>query len=469
MPVSQLNLIKGDSIGSETDYRDSLPVNMTAVIKPILGAAGYMIQSPGLTQYGTGQGIDRGANWNERQSQHFRVSGSSFISVDSDGNTSVLGSIGGNDTASMPYSFNTQCIISNGQMWLYDTTSGFRQVTDPDLGNPIDGVWVNGYYFMTDGEYLFHTDITDESSIDPLKFATAEFSPDVTFGVGKTQDNKVMAFGRYSIEYFVDQANANFAFTRVESRAIKIGIVGTHAKVEMGGKWYILGGRKEEGVSVHVVGVGASQKVASREIEKIIGQYTEDELTSAVLEAREEDGYSHLIVHLPNHTLLLNETALSSVGVDMAWSILKSDANGDMTWRAKHGVFDPRKGVWVYGDKRDSKLGILDETTAEHYGEIAEWTLDTPFVYLESMSINELEVKTISGHTSTLDASVFVSLTYNGVTYGKEWVQLYGSPQSYSTRFIVRTLGYVSDWVGFRLRGASRSRMAFSRATINYG
>jgi hypothetical protein len=464
-----LNLIKGDKIGSETDYRDSLPVNMVAIAKPVLGAAGYMLQSPGLTQYGTGSGIDRGALWNERFLNHYRVSGGKFISVAADGAVVELGDISGSDTASLPYSFNTQAIIADGRMWLYDTTAGFREVTDPDLGDPIDGVWVDGFYFMTDGEFIFHTDITDESSIDPLKFATAEFMPDVSNGVGKTQDNKVIVFGRYTCEYFVNDASSQFSFARVSSRAVKIGIVGTHAKAEMGDKWYLLGGRKEEAVSVHVLGVGAAQKVATREVDKIIGLYTETELESAVIESRSEDGYSFLVVHLPNHVLQFNETISSKVGIDQAWTILKTDVTGDRPWRAKHGLFEPRKGVWVYGDKRDSKIGILDETVSTHYGDISEWILDTPFTFLESMSINELELETLPGHTTTLDATVFVSITYDGVTLGTEFIELYGLPSQYGKRFIIRRLGDVPDWFGFRFRGASRSRMAFAKADIDYG
>ncbi len=464
-----LNLIKGDSIGTETDYRDSLPVNMYAVIKPIFGAAGYMVQEPGLTQYATGAGIDRGGIWNERQTEHYRVSGGSFVKIDSAGTVTTLGSISGSDTASLPYSFNTQGIVADGRFWLYDTTSGFREVTDSDLGNPIDCVWVDGYYFFTDGEFIFHSDLIDESSIDPLKFATAEFMPDPSLGVAKTQDNKVIVFGRYTTEYFVNVAADNFAFQRVATRAIKIGIVGTHAKAESGDAWFILGGRKEEGISVHRLGVGAAEKVATREVDKIIGQYTETELASSVIESYEEDGYSFILIHLPSHVLKLNVTFAKKGGIDQAWTILKSDVAGDDPWRAKHGVFEPRKGQWVYGDKINGTVGILDNTVSTHYGEISEWILQTPFTNLEGQSIDEFEVETIPGFTTTEDATVFLSLTYNGVTHGSEWTQLYGLPSDYGQRFIIRRLGYVSDWVGFKLRGATRSRMAFSRAVVSHG
>lgn len=464
-----ISLIKGDKIGTETDYRDQLPVNMYAVLKPIFGAPGYMIQEPGLRQYGTGIGIDRGGVWNEQQVEHFRINGDQLISVNAAGTVTSLGTVVGSDTVSLPYSFNTQGIVANGRFYLYDGINGFREVTDSDLGNPIDCVWVDGYYFFTDGRYIYHTDITDESSIDPLKFATAEFMPDLSLGVAKTQDNKVIVFGRYTTEYFVNVAQANFAFQRVATRAVKIGIVGTHAKAEAGDAWFLLGGRKEEAVSVHRLGIGSAEKIATREVDKIIGLYSETELSTSVVESYEEDGYSFVIVHLPSHVLKFNLTFAQKGGIDQAWTILKSDVAEDNPWRAKHGVFEPRLGEWVYGDKLTGAIGILDSTIATHYGEIAEWLLHTPFQFLDSQSIDELEIETIPGHTTTVDATVFVSMTYDGITHGSEWTEMYGLPSAYGKRFIIRRLGYVSDWVGFKLRGATRSRMAFARAMINHG
>ena len=49
---------------------------------------------------------------------------------------------------------------------------------------------------------------------------------------------------------------------------------------------------------------------------------------------------------------------------------------------------------------------------------------------------------------------------------GNEWTVTYGGNQDYNQRFTARRLGYVRDAVSFRLRTASRSRMAFCRFDI---
>lgn len=463
-----VTLIKGDKIDVETDYRDALPVNMYAVQRDILGAKGYMIEYPGISLLALGSGIDRGGVYNERFETQYRVSGTNLIDLTS-GVVTELGTIPGSEQVAMPYSFNTQCIIANGQMFLYSAAGGFVEVTDADLGDPIDCVWIDGYYFLTDGEYIYHTDIDDETSIDPLKFATAEFMPDPSLGLAKTQDNKVIVFGRYTTEYFVDVAQSNFAFQRVETRAQKIGIVATHAKCETGTSFYITGGRKEEAVGVHRLSLGASEKISTREIDKILSAYTEPELADMRMESRKENDTTFVLVHLPGEVLCFNESIAKSLGIQGAWSILKTDIAGDAPYRAINGVFDARTATWIYGDKLGANIGQLDNTINTNYGSNVEWLLYTPFIKLDGASINEIEIETIPGHSNTDDATVAISVTEDGVIYGTEWWALYGEPYNYNTRFYVRRLGAVQDWVGFKFRGASSSRMAFGLMTLDIG
>lgn len=464
-----LNLIKGDSVGSETDYRDALPVNMVAVPRDIFGVKGYMIQYSGLNKLSEATGVSRGGVWNERFKELFRVQGDEVNLVGLDGSLSSIGTVSGSETVSLPYSFNTQGIVAGGNFYLYSPIDGFSQVTDSDLGNPIDCVWINGYYFFTDGEYIYHTDIDDESSISPLKYATAEFMPDDSLGVAKTQDNKVVVFGRYSMEYFSDQALDDFAFRRIESRAMKIGIVGTHCKAESGGRFFILGGTKEESVSCYMAGVGSVQKIATREVDKVIGKYNESELSSSIVESYAEDGMSFIVYHLPNETLLFNETIANTFGVSQAWTLLDSGTESEKNYQGVHYVNDVRTGKWTLGNKLNGNISVLDETTPLQNGDMARWELYTPFYYFESTSIDELEIEVLPGYNDAGDAKVFISQTNNGVTDSQQFIEMYGSPNNYNNRFIVRRLGYVRDWVGFKLRGLTRSRMAFSRALINHG
>jgi len=482
MPIT---FIKGDEIGAETDYRDALPVNMTAIARQNFGAHGYMLQSPGLTRVTNSTGEVtfpcKGAVWNENFSTQFRAfgdaSGGQVEYAVYDGLGGISFSLVGfwnDDTSlpvSLPYSFNTQGLVAKGNFHLITISppsfkTGGVEI-DPLFVGTIDAVWIDGYYFLTNGDSLYHTEINDEELVQASE-NTAQFSPDPILGLGKTQDNKVIVFGRYTIEYFQNVGSQGFAFQRLEGRAVTSGIVATHAKCELLGSWFYVGGRKSEGLGVHVLNGTIPQRVSTREVEKVLGQYSESDLVNMNMESRSEDGIDYVIIHLPNETLQFNATVSQKFGNENGWSILKTGLDSDV-WRANFGMFDSTLGHWIYGDEYDGRVGRLDDTVATQYDEVQEWILFTPFIYLESASIDELEIEIMPGHTTTEDATVFISMSYDGVTHGTEYINEYGLPFNYSKRFISYRHGYVNDWFSFKLRAVSQSRMGFGMAKIKYG
>jgi len=475
MPNLPLNFIKGDKIGDETDYRDALPENMYGVHRPMFGAQGYMVQHPGLRRYGLIAGDSRGAVWNDRKRDHYRVAGAQFLVIDENGVSQLFGEILETGPVAMPYSFNTQAVIGGGEFFLFSTETGFNKVTDPDVGVPIDGEWASGLYVLTDGEFLYHTELDDETSIEPIKFDSAEFLPDGIKGLALSQDNTLIVFGGLSTEYFRFNPNTTgFLFQRIELKALKIGLTATHAKVELNERWYIMGRHEEGSIGIYVIGVGSTKLVSTREIDKAIAEHTEDELANTVLEARIENGYSFLILHLPNRTFLFNKTLAEKIGLekgglDNAWSILSTGVASDRRWRGIHGIFEPRLGKWVYGDREVNLIAILDEKITTHFDEKTEWVLHTPLIYLDSASLDEVEIEILPGHTVSEDAVIFLSITRDGVTHGPDAIQMTGQPGEFTKRFILWALGYINGKFSIKLRGSSESRTAISRGFIRYG
>ena len=84
------------------------------------------------------------------------------------------------------------------------------------------------------------------------------------------------------------------------------------------------------------------------------------------------------------------------------------------------------------------------------------------------MSIDKVEITTIPGFNIIDDATVAISLTENGLTYGREYWMDYGEPRDYGKRFIRWRLGYVRDFVGFKFRGISTSKMAFGLMKVAF-
>lgn len=461
MPEIAIPIINGDKTKSDVDYFDAMPVNMIAVQRDILGSAGFLYSHDGIDQIADGQGVDRGALYNERMREHLRVSGQKLVNV-AGSSAVVIGDIPGAGLVSMDYSFNTTAIISSGRMFLYSGTA-LTEVTDSDLGDPISICWIDGYYFLTDGEYLYHTDITDESSIDPLKFATSEISPDPTLAVGRTQDNLVVVFNRYTTEYFINEANEQFAFSRLNQKAVSVGIVGTHCWCEMGGNIYILGGPKESQVSLMILGAGQAIAVSTRSVDKVIAKYTEAQLSTCKIESRIENGDHLIYVHLPDETLCFNSAIAQKFGLPSAWCYLKS---GQDQWRCINGVRDPLQNKWVYGDKIDGRIGALNSDTAAQYGDPVHSEFYTPLVPIESLSVDSIEINTIPGYGSTAE-SLFISTTRDGAYYSGEWSKEATVPTVYNDRYIVRRLGYVRKNIGFKFRSLNKGKLNISGLVAN--
>ena len=462
-------MIRGDR-KSNFDYRDSLPVNLTAVARDIRGDKGYLLSHDGLTEFALTNGKARGGAFNERFNKHYRVSGDHFESISPEGVVTTIGLTSGEGICSFSNSFNTQAILTDGKLFLWDNAS-LIQVTDPDLGFPIDITWCRGIYVMTDGESLFHTDINNEFAISPLKYSSSEFSSDKILAVADDGHNQIAAFNRYSTEYFYFDASVpsgTSVLVSISQAASNVGIVGTNCQVLMDGIFFILGGRQDESPSVHILSGGQETTIATREIDQILSKYDESQLAEAFLESRVVDRDKFLIIHLPDETLLYNHTVGKAIGKQAAWTFVKTGVDTDEPWRAKFGVFDPRASKWIYGDILESKLGYLDDKTAGQYGNQVECICYTPIIDgLETMSIDEFEISTIPGY-ATSDFTAAFSTSYDGVTYGTEYWNLIALSQGYNKRYIARRIGYIRDDFNFKFRFVSVDKMAFSGLKVDF-
>ncbi len=466
--IIPLPLIKGNR-NADLDYRDNLPVNFTAVSRQVKGDDGYLLTHDGLTEFASTNGVARGGVFNERFNQHYRVSGNQFEQISANGDVETIGIISGTSICSFANSFNTQAILSDGKYYLWDGAT-LTQVLDPELGVPIDITWFRNIYVMTDGESLFQTDINNEYSISPLKYSSSEFASDPIIGVARNDQNQILAFNRYSTEYFYFNASApsgTSVLQVITGKAIKVGIVGTHCKTELDGLFFILGGRKEESPSIHAITGSQVQTVASREVDKLISQYDELELSTVVLESRVVDRDKFIIVHLPNETLLYNLTIAKKVGNEGAWTIIKSGVEIDEPWRGKFGIFDPRASKWIYGDIKENKLGYLDVNLAAQYGEQVECICYTPIMTgLETLSVNNFELDTITGYAIP-EMTCFNAYSSDGVTWQQERTTVVSEQDNYNRRFIVRDIFYVREDFSMRFRFTSKYKMAFSGLKVD--
>lgn len=456
-------LIKGQR-KSDYDYRDNLPVNMTAVAGQTEGDTGYLLAHDGLTEFSTTLGKARGGYFSERLNMQFRVSGIWLEGINTDGTTNPIGIIEGDAPCEFAESFNTIAVLSDGRVWLYDGSTLERLTLD---FVPIDIEWFSSIYVYTDGENLYHSQVADETNVPILAYTSSEFSSDPIKGIIRTDSNEIVAFNRYSTEYFYFNANAPTGGSVLQvqrGKSGRIGIVGTQCKCFLDGNIFILGGRKEESPSIHITNGVTTSTVATREIDKLISQYTEEQLETVYMESRTVDRDKLVIIHLPNETLLYNHTVGQGQGVSAAWSIIKTGENEK--WRGKYGIFDPRISKWVYGDIKENKLAYLDDESFAQYDEEQELLFYTPIIPVKRVSISQIELDTIAGYTPK-QKTCAMSISYDGVGWNQEYWVTVSEPNNHAVNYIIRRLGYVAQSFSLRFRFVGVDKMAFSGLTIN--
>ena len=437
----QIPIIQGAYTDSNSDYRVSYPVNLFPIPQSQGISDGYMRPADGIVSFATGQGNDRGAiNWND---EVYRASGTKLIKVASNGTVTDLGDIGGSTQVSFTYSFDRLAVASNGNLFYYDPVGGLVQVTDPDLGTALDVVWVDGYFMTTDGEYLVVTELSNPTQVNPLKYGSSEADPDPIECLVKIR-NEIYAVNRYTSEVFDNVGGELFPFQRIEGGQIMRGCVGRHCAIEFLGSMVLLGGGRNEPVSLWLATNADTQKLSTREIDLILQGYTEAQLADVVIEKRIDGSYKQVYVHLPDQTLVYDFGAATAIGRP-AWSILK---NGSQ-YNARNFIWCYNK--WILGDPHSTKIGYYSDAVASHFGETVEWEVQTAMLYNNSTGavIHRLELVGITGNNTGPDNTLYTSYSVDGVNWSAEVSISAGTSGNYAKRLVWFKQGI---WRNFRIQ-----------------
>jgi hypothetical protein len=458
--VAQISLLSGVTSQENADFRTSYPVNLIPVPKDTGISKGYLRFAPGLTQLGTGPGIDRGGI--VMDDTLFRVMGDKLVTVSSTGTVTEVGTISSDGLmASMDYSFDYLCVVSDGKAYLC-TSGAVTQITDPDIGAPVDVVWVDGYFLFTDGEFLYVSDLADPFAIDPLKYSSSEIDPDRVVGVLKYR-NEVYALNRYTIEVFDNIGGTGFPFTRLSGGLITKGCVGTRAKCLYGETFAWVGSGRNEPCSVYIAAGGAAQKIATREVEERLLAYTEAELAQVLVEAKADKLHQHLLIHLPNETLVYDAAASIAVG-EPVWFFLSTGVTGINAYRARNFTFAYNR--WIVGDTEDGRIGYVDEDLCTQYEVIPGWQFDTMLLYNggKGAEVHCLELVGTTGRAALGDEpTVFHSYTLDGMTWSNERQVTMGVRGDRQARVQFRRRGKMRNFRGERFRGANATPISWVR------
>ena len=458
----QLPLLSGIYSDSAGDFRTSYPVNLVPVPKSQGISAGYLRPSDGIVLHGTGPGIDRGGiNWD---GVCYRVMGTKLVSISATGVVTELGDVGSGGKCDFDYSFNSLAINSGGRLY-YLTDGVFTECADPDLGNASSVMYVDGYFMMTDGDYIFVTDLNDKNSINPLKYGSSEIDPDPIQRLLKVR-NEPYAVNRYTIEVFQNVGGDFFPFQRITSAHIQKGAIGPDAACVYADAIAFLGSGKGESPAVYIGENAQTTKISTREIDTILETYTEAQLAGVKLEKKVGKGHNHLYVHLPDRTLVYDAAATLELK-EHVWFVLTSSVIGFEKYRAQNFVYC--YGKWLCGDPTSTKLGILSDSVSSHFGDVVRHEVGTIITFGEIGGgiFHEVELVCLTGRVAFGDhPQISTSYSSDGMEWSVDIPISAGTFGDRAKRLVWLQNGLVKKYRIQRFKWDSRAHLTVARLEV---
>lgn len=456
----QIPILSGIYTDQNADFRNALPYNWMPVPKDEGISKGYLRPADGVVELATGTpGVDRGAiNWD---GVCYRVMGSKLVTISETGIISIIGDVSSGGQSRLDYSFDYLGVSSNNRLYLYDKVT-LTQITDVDLGNVIDFMWIDGYFMTTDGESLVVTELNNPFAVNPLKYGSSEIDPDPIVSLQKLR-NQAIAINRYSCEFFQNVGGLNFPFQRIQGAQIPRGAVGTFATSIFMENLVFVGGGRNEASSVWTAAAGQSVRIATREIDQILSEYTELQLSNIVCEDRVDKGHQLLYIHLPDKTIVYDGAASRVLGTSV-WFTLGTSLVGTSIYKARNivRVYDK----WMVGDPTQNRVGYLSDSLSSHWGDEIGWLFGTTIIYNEGLGaiFHGLELVSLTGRTAFGDnPTIWTSYSLDGEVWSQEFALSSGKQGERTKRLVWFQQGHMQNWRIQRFRGTSESFMSVAR------
>lgn len=453
--VPLLSGVRGTERG---EFSVSYPMNLEPVVVDSKISKGQLRAASGSTLLTTGPGIDRGGiTWNE---QNYRVMGTRLVRVERGGTVAELGDVGGTGQCGFDYSFDRLGVRSGTSLFYWDGAS-LTEVTDVDLGQVVDHIWIDGYWMTTDGTSIVVTELADPTSVDPLKYGSAEQDPDMVTGLLKHQE-EALVFGRFTIQFFRNVGGNGFPFQFLKGATIPYGCISATAKCLFADSFAFVGSRRDEALRVYVGGQGSATPISTRTVDEAIGAV--EDPTSIILENRTYRGERRLIMHLPTESWAFLEAASRLVG-EPVWYRLQS--GGGQPYRLRNAVA-AYNGL-IVGDLATGMLGWLSDDVSTHFDESTEWAFDAGLIYNEGRGgiVHAAELIGLTGRGPAGEkATAFMSLTRDSQNYSIERAASMGKSGETQKRLQWRPHAKFDSYLGFRFRGFNTATPGFARLEV---
>jgi hypothetical protein len=275
--------------------------------------------------------------------------------------------------------------------------------------------------------------------------------------------NEIYALNRNTIEVFDNVGGDFFPFQRVDGAQIQKGVIGTFGCCVFIETVAFLGSGRNEAPGIYLGANATATKISTQEIDELLQTYTEAQLVTVKLEARNDKSHEHLYVHLPDKTLVYDASASQEMQTQV-WFTLTTSTVGFSQYRARNLVWAYDK--WLVGDPQSSAIGYLVDNIGTHWGQIVRWEFGTIIVYNEGNGaiFNKLELVSLTGRVALgIDPIITTSYSVDGMAWSQDRPLRVGTTGNTTKRLAWFLQGHMRNWRIQRFRGDSQAHLSFAR------
>jgi len=323
-----------------------------------------------------------------------------------------------------------------------------------DWGSVGDVCRIRGRYVFAEkgSDRFWLTSLEDESKPDKIAPAySAENMPDGIVAMREWRDF-IVAFGSSTIEFFRLTGNAESLVQVQPSYMVPVGIAGQFAITSFMDTFAFITSPSRGQVIIATMGQGVYNEISGYLVNRLLAEYTPDELATATLESLSFLQHKLLIIHLPRETLAFDASRGN-------WVRLKTGLC-EGTYRAID--FMVEGGRTTCGDKLEAITGTTNDKSSSQYNIDQEIILYTPIITATNMVGYDMELTSGQGIASVA-SRLLVSSTEDGVIYGTEVPIIIDRPSQWLGRSILRRLGRIRHRIGFKLRIVGATPVTISR------
>jgi hypothetical protein len=340
------------------------------------------------------------------------IAGNTLYSVTDAGVPASLGSIGTvSFTPQMASNGEVLCIqVPTTDGFFYDTTNGFRQITDPvyvayqaENSGVLGVTSIDGYFVMCTEKTLFHSssvlDVDLGTTFPALAFATGESRPDDNVRPMRFKGDLIL-FGTESYEIWRNIGTEPFAFARIDNATQDKGLKTYGGVTQADNSFFFIGSGPNEETAVWRASGGVPQKISTESIDRYINSSQ-----GALAYSDNAWSYSfegHIFVGFPINASPYNRTFVydvteSAIQQFPRWHRRSSNEQDSYTVQCVINAY----GKIMAGCNEG--LGYFDESANTEFGGMVERKFSLNYVQDKGnpVFISELELRAQAGVGST--------------------------------------------------------------------